>query len=489
MKSREITLKNALIIAGAVVAFSIGNVPAQVLHVDSVSVDSVWNSDSSWTDGGVAQQRQSRDCNISFAPKGVGAALMSLTMSTDSGKTFAAPQDTLHVQGFLLYSPLPTGQRQHITVRVLGGNRPGVSFRITARQEAPVVAGNPSTCVLGPLGALTAGADAQAHLGILSTGDLTSYGYSTIAKVYWDALADGTIDDSTSGATAQSWTWQTKVPAGAAAQIRKVIALAVDHNGIKAEPETLSVQFGLHRQIVMKNIPAGTFQMGETGVVDTVHQVTLAAFAMQETPVTQEQFAAVMGATPSYSVGDLTRPVEKVSWYDAVLYCNGLSKLSGLDTCYTYTAAGATNAVCDYTKKGYRLPSEAEFEFACRGGTTTAYWWGNDSNGLGARVYTPPYGAASTTIPAGSLLPNAYGLYDIQGNGWKWCNDWFAQPYASTAQTNPKGPQTGVARVLRGGVFIGSFFVLQNFYRSAYRDDLTPAVFNEYTGFTCAMTK
>ena len=363
---------------------------------------------------------------------------------------------------------------------------------MTAEQQAPMIAGNPNTKVLGPTGVLTPGSSVQVLLKVMPAGDTSSYGYSAIAKVYWDTTGNGKTDSST-GANALSWTWSTKVPAGATAQTRNVIAYAVDNNGLKSEPETLTVQFGLHRQVVMKNIPAGTFQMGDTGVADkggdTVHQVTLAAFAMQETPVTQEEYVAVVGVNPSYSLGDMTRPVDNVSWFDAVLYCNALSKLSGLDTCYTFTAAGATDAVCDFTKKGYRLPTEAESEYAARGGTTTIYWWGPDTNNLGKCVYEPIYNSGTTTTSVASLSPNAYGLYDVEGNGWKWCNDWFAQPFPSSAATNPKGPATGTVRVQRGGANVGSLFVLQDYYRSGKRGELSPTVLSIYGGFCCAMTK
>jgi formylglycine-generating enzyme required for sulfatase activity len=484
------TMSVGLSVSFFVMALSAGNVSAQKLHVDSVTVDSVWASDGSWLVGGVAQDVPSRDCKISFIPQGEGAAIMSVSMSTDSGKTFsaAAPTDSLVVLGWTLYSPLVTGTKAHITVRVLGGDQPGVSFKMTARQEAPVISGHPKTVVLGPTGALTPGADVQPAFKVVLAGDSSSYGYSTIAKVFWDTLGDG-AKDSTMGVNVLTWTWSTQVPAGASAQTRNVIAIAVDQNGWTSDPETLSVQFGLQRQIVMKDIPGGIFSMGEASIADTVHQVTVSAFAMQETPVTQEQYLAVMGVNPAYSVGDLTRPVETVSWYDAVLYCNALSNLSGLDTCYTYTSADASDAVCDFAKQGYRLPTEAEWEYACRAGTTTTYWWGSDTTGFSQYVYYPTYNSGTTTTAVATTSPNAFGLYDMTGNGWKWCNDWFFMTYSSSAAFDPKGPATGSARVMRGGAWIGSFFVLENYYRSATRVPLAPSTRNEFCGFSCVQSR
>ena len=479
------TIKNVIKIGSTIVCFALalsaGNASAQILHVDSVTVDSVWNSDST--------NRVSRDCKISFIPRGEGTVMMSISMSKDSGKTFLPSIDSLTVKNYALYAPLLVGQKATITVRIKGGDRTGLAFRMTAQQQAPIIAGNPKIRVLGPTGPLTAGSSIQIPLNVHNAGDTLNLGYCAIAKVYWDTLGNGTKYDSTTGANAQTLTWQTKVPAGTTIQTRKVIAYAVDKNGLKSDPETLSVQFGLHRQVVMKNISAGTFQMGETGLADTVHQVTLAAFAMQETPVTQEQYVSVTAVNPSYSLGDMMRPVDNVSWLDAVLFCNALSKLSSLDTCYTYTAADASDAMCDFTKKGYRLPTEAEYEYANRGGTTTTYWWGNDTTGIGARVYFPVYNSGTTTTAVASGLANAYGLYDVAGNGWKWCNDWFHQPYGSSAATNPKGPATGTSRVLRGGAWVGSMFILQDYYKSANRGNLSPSVILNYCGLCCAMTK
>jgi formylglycine-generating enzyme required for sulfatase activity len=128
----------------------------------------------------------------------------------------------------------------------------------------------------------------------------------------------------------------------------------------------------------MINIPAGTFQMGDTNsAIDAipVHSVTLGAFTMSKTLITQEQYAAVMGVNPSYFDSGSTWPVDQVNWYEAVWFCNKLSKLAGLDTVYTYTGiyegSGGiykvdtlTSVAIDYTKNGYRLPTEAEYEYA-----------------------------------------------------------------------------------------------------------------------------
>ena len=455
-----------------------GTASAQILRVDSVKVDTVWNSDSSWYDDyGILQQRSYHDCKVSFIPQGEGYARMFIAISIDSGKTWAPSPNPLTVLNNGLASLYITGQKATLMVRVLGGDMPNVAFRVTARQAAPALAGNPKAKILGKTVVLTPGANAGVVLSV-TLADVAGDGSCSISKIYWDVLGDGTIDDSTAGANAYTWTWLTQVPAGASGQKRKVIARARDKNNLWSVPETLVVQFGLLRPIVMKDIPAGTFTMGSSDVNDSAqppHQVTLSAFRMQETEVTQEQYLAVRGTNPSYFTGNLTRPVEWVNWYDAAAFCNTLSVLSGLTAVYdtlTWTM--------DTSKNGYRLPTEAQWEYACRGGTTTTYWWGADTNGMGACAWT--YYNSRATQPVGMKTANAYGLYDMVGNVFVWCNDLY-EKYPAGAVTNPAGAAKGTDRIARGGGWAYD----ESLLHSAYRLRGDPSAYGYTTGFRIAL--
>jgi sulfatase modifying factor 1 len=208
------------------------------------------------------------------------------------------------------------------------------------------------------------------------------------------------------------------------------------------------------------------------------HQVTVSGFFMDKTEVTQAEYKRVMKINPAQNTGDSTRPVEYLTWFDAVLYCNARSKLEGKDTVYTFSSVTKPNnsctslagISCNLLTKGFRLPTEAEWEYACRAGSATAYWWGADTNGMGARAWSTGNGGR-TTHPVATKLANAFGLYDMSGNVWEWCNDWYG-PYAKGAATNPAGPASGTERVLRGG----SWNVNYVSYRSSFRLNYTPAI-------------
>ena len=196
--------------------------------------------------------------------------------------------------------------------------------------------------------------------------------------------------------------------------------------------------------------PAGTFTMGaptsEEGLYnETQHEVTLTkGFWMLETEVTQKQWKAVMGTNPSFFKGD-DLPVESVSWNDCQEFCE---------------------------KTGLQLPTEAQWEYACRAGTTDAYAGNLDEM---AWYYS---NSGNKTHPVGTKKPNAWGLYDMHGNVWEWCQDWYGD-YPSGSVTDPTGPSSGYSRVVRGGSWDNDARIC----RSALRDGVVPGDRGNYLGF------
>jgi uncharacterized repeat protein (TIGR02543 family) len=236
-------------------------------------------------------------------------------------------------------------------------------------------------------------------------------------------------------------------------------------------------------------IVGGTFTMGspysepDRRINEAQHLVTVSSFYMGKYQVTQAEYEIVMGENPSYFKGS-NLPVEMVSWYDAVEYCNRLSQIEGLTPVYLVSG---DNIICDWDANGYRLPTESEWEYACRAGTTTPFNTGinintNYANFDGKYPYrdsTLSYGGndgtyRGCTTPVGSFAPNPWGLYDMHGNVWEWCWDWFGN-----YSIDPLGATSGVHRVARGGCWVTSGLGL----RSAYRGGGTPSVRNYYTGF------
>jgi len=223
----------------------------------------------------------------------------------------------------------------------------------------------------------------------------------------------------------------------------------------------------------MKLIPAGTFQMGSTnGESDErpVHTVTVSSFYMDSTEVTQREYSRLMGTNPSNFSGD-NKPVEQVSWWDAIKYCNARSREAGLTPVYNETSGS-----CNFSANGYRLPTEAEWEYACRAGTTTKYYWGESTSKSTISQYanydsTSYYFGESSSLygthAVATNRPNSFGLYDMSGNVWEWCNDWKGR-YSSGSQTDPRGPTTGSRRVGRGGGWSYGPVLLRSAFRNRY---------------------
>jgi formylglycine-generating enzyme required for sulfatase activity len=243
----------------------------------------------------------------------------------------------------------------------------------------------------------------------------------------------------------------------------------------------------------MVRVEGGMFQMGspssEPGRYDDEvpqHQVTVSSFYMGKYEVTQKEYQELMGTNPSRFKGD-NLPVVYVSWYDAIEYCNALSRKEGLTPAYTIDKNRRdwnNNSEYDDLKwtvtwnrsaNGYRLPTEAEWEYACRAGTTTAYNTGaNINNNTG--WYSD--NSSRSTQEVGRKPANAWGLYDMHGNVWEWCWDWFTD-YTSGTQTDPVGASSGSYRVRRGG----SWYNSARFVRSACRGYGTPSIRDIDLGF------
>jgi formylglycine-generating enzyme required for sulfatase activity len=225
------------------------------------------------------------------------------------------------------------------------------------------------------------------------------------------------------------------------------------------------IDLGNGVKLEMMLIPAGKFMMGspasEVGRFDneTQHEVTLTKpLYMGKYEVTQEQWQAVMGNNPSETKG-INYPVTNISWNDGQDYLRKLNaKVNG----------------------GYRLPTEAEWEYACRAGTITAYSFGD-----AITIKDANHGSGSKSVAVGSYKPNPFGLYDMHGNVWEWCEDWLGA-YSKEVVIDPKGPETGKSRVLRGGF---SFPDFESIVRSSYRsNDLLPNGRYGYNGFRLALT-
>ncbi len=248
-----------------------------------------------------------------------------------------------------------------------------------------------------------------------------------------------------------------------------------------AAPPVIKTGSGLEMVV----IPAGWFEMGSTkGGPDEVpqHRVWVDSFLLDKYEVVQEQYAKLVGANPASFKGP-GRPVDTVTWTDAVLYCNLRSRAEGLEPCYR-EEGGAWQ--CDFKANGYRLPTEAEWEYACRAGTERERYFGSDVRTLKEHAwYTDTSGRQTHVV--GQKKPNPWGLYDMYGNVAEWCNDVYAENYYKTSPSqNPRGPEKGEIKVLRGGGWQDGASTLRSSWRSGENASFVDACVMDSAGFRCA---
>lgn len=272
--------------------------------------------------------------------------------------------------------------------------------------------------------------------------------------------------------------------------------------------------------VPMVKIAAGSFSMGDNldrFIYAPVHTVELSAYKIGETEVTWGQWQEVRdwavsnGYTDLSGVGagkGLDHPAQSVSWYDVVKWCNAASEKVGLEPVYLVSDGGVVyrtgevSPYMDYSKSGYRLPTEAEWERAARGGLEgKRFPWGDTISHAEANYYARPNsgsydvngsdgyhpdydeGGYPYTSPAGSFAANGYGLYDVAGNVGEWCGDWYGRNYyGNSPDSDPAGPDSGSDRVIRGG----DLYYYHYDCRVAYRYSGPPSVRNGGIGFRLA---
>jgi formylglycine-generating enzyme required for sulfatase activity len=239
--------------------------------------------------------------------------------------------------------------------------------------------------------------------------------------------------------------------------------------------------------IEMVRVPAGAFAMGSRrGKEDAsaVHTVRVDSFLMDRYEVTQAEYERLgtkeAFANPSHFKGP-TLPVEQVTWAQAAFYCNARSRDEGLEPCYD-----EKSGECNFQAAGYRLPTEAEWEYACRAGTDADYSFGNDPRKLGEYAWFAD-NSSKKTHPVGQKKPNPWGLFDMHGNVAEWCNDAYEPSYYQNSPAdNPRGPAEGKEYVLRGGAWKSGGEMLRSSHRIAENPGFSDACLaRDAIGFRC----
>jgi len=242
--------------------------------------------------------------------------------------------------------------------------------------------------------------------------------------------------------------------------------------------------------IEMVLLPAGWFEMGSDAreeVDEPPHRVFVSSFYIDRTQVTQEEYERRMGKNPSFW-RDKACPVEQTRWANAAAYCNARSRAEGLRPAYDLAALE-----CDFSADGYRLPTEAEWEYACRAGTATAWFFGSNPAKLGEFAWFKG-NAARSPQPVGQKRANPWGLFDLYGNVWEWCNDFYQEDYyRKSPERDPHGPAKGETRVVRGGSWNSAAGKCRSSYRDQEYPDFKDVCFaadrHGFIGFRCVKRK
>jgi sulfatase modifying factor 1 len=311
---------------------------------------------------------------------------------------------------------------------------------------------------------------------------------------------------------------RSQVGRGALLALCVALALAASGDGLIAAPSSVPDDQMEARAAGMVLIPAGVFQMGDSfgeGMSDErpVHAVDVSAFYMDFCEVTKGLWdeVATWAAERGYDIAPddgqgqaADHPVYNVSWYEAVKWANARSEKDGLAPCYllggSVYRAGQGEPDCNWVANGYRLPTEAEWEKAARGGAEGRRFSWSDADTIdhgranyrsdsrygydvsSTRGYHPQYdeGSIPYTSPVGSFAANGYGLYDMTGNVWEWCWDWYGEMYYTfSPESDPRGPSSGLYRTGRGGYWYNFAF----YGRVAYRTGDRPVVEDVDLGF------
>ena len=366
----------------------------------------------------------------------------------------------------------------------------------TVNAELNIVNTSPSCTLTSP----TDGASYTAGDMITISADASDSDGSIVSVKFYE----GSNLLSTDTSSPYSYNWN---PTSTTAGNKTIKAIAIDSDG--AETESL-VNITVIPEMIL--IEGGTFSMGNNYFNEgddtelPVHNVSLSPYYMGIHEVTQLEYKTLIGSNPSntsYGIGD-NHPVNTVSYYDVMVYCNILSLSENLTPCYTID--GSTDptdwgsiptdsddtwdaVVCDFSVTGYRLPTEAEWENAAKGGVSC-----EDHNRYSGCFYETDLtdyawydtDSGETTHKVGVKLPNQLGLYDMSGNLFEWCWDWYAS-YTANAVTNPTGPASGSSRIIRGGSFTHIAASCRSAYR-AYWLPCTPDYKSPFYGFRLVRT-